>query len=241
MEITHFDPEEIEKFEAMADEWWSPTGKFKPLHQLNPLRLDYIFERIVDGTMEADDLSILDVGCGGGLLAENMALRGACVTGVDRSEKALAVAQAHADRSAGLNLTYHCSDAETWAQTYAVSYDVITCLEVLEHVPDVVRTLQACQTMLKPGGKLFFATLNRTPKSYLHAILGAEYLLGWLPKKTHRYDQFIRPSEMVYALRQADLQVVDMQGVSYDFLQGTFFLSQDLSVNYLGMAIKAID
>lgn len=233
MATTHtFDHHEIAKFEAMAAEWWDPTGKFKPLHRINPLRLDYI-GRAVD----LPESNVLDVGCGGGLLAEGMAAKGAKVTGLDRSPKALGVARLHAEQS-GIAVSYEETDAETWAADHMGAYDVVTCLEVLEHVPDVPRTVAACAAMLKPGGHFFFATLNRTPEAYLKAILGAEYILGWLPKGTHEYAKFIRPSELVGALRQAGLEVRDMQGMSYSLLADRFSLSTDLSVNYLGMAVK---
>lgn len=232
MEATYFDPQEIAKFEAIAAEWWDPHGRFKPLHQINPLRLDYIASQI-----DLASATILDVGCGGGLLAEGMAARGADVTGIDRSPKALSVATTHASQT-GIEVNYQLNDAEHWAEKHPGHYDAVTCLEVLEHVPDVVRTLQACTTMLKPGGLLFFATLNRTPISYLKAIIGAEYLLGWLPRGTHRYDKFIRPSEMVAALRQAKLEVADLRGMSYQMFRDQFVLSDDLSVNYLGFAKK---
>ena len=235
METAHFDPQEIAKFEAIAAEWWDPKGRFKPLHQINPLRLDYIADRV-----DMKNATILDVGCGGGLLAEGMASRGATVTGIDRSEKALGVAQAHAAQS-GVELQYVYNDAETWAESHAETYDAVTCLEVLEHVPDVPRTIAACASMLKPGGTLFFATLNRTPISYLKAIIGAEYVLGWLPKGTHQYSKFIRPSEMVQAIRLAGLEVEDIRGMSYQMFTDTFSLSDDLSVNYLGMAVKGFD
>ncbi|MDT8375104.1 MAG: bifunctional 2-polyprenyl-6-hydroxyphenol methylase/3-demethylubiquinol 3-O-methyltransferase UbiG [Mariprofundaceae bacterium] len=232
MESAHFDPEEIAKFEAIAAEWWDPKGRFKPLHRINPLRLDYIADRI-----DIQGSNILDVGCGGGLLAEGMASRGATVTGIDRSEKALAVARTHASHS-GIGVQYEYCDAETWAATHTGAYDVVTCLEVLEHVPDVPHTIAACAAMLKPGGKLFFATLNRTPASYLKAIIGAEYLLGWLPRGTHQYSKFIRPSELVHALRLGNLQVEEIRGISYQVLTDRFTLSDDLSANYLGMAGK---
>jgi len=234
MKNTHFDPLEIAKFEAIAAEWWDPKGRFKPLHQINPLRLDYIA-----GHVDLPASTVLDVGCGGGLLAEGMAARGATVTGIDRSEKALGVAQAHAAQS-GIELQYAYNDAETWAESHAGAYDAVTCLEVLEHVPDVPRTIAACAKMLKPGGTFFFATLNRTPASYLKAIIGAEYLLGWLPRGTHQYQKFIRPSEMVHAVRLAGLEVQEMHGMSYQMFADTFTLSDDLAVNYLGMAAKPL-
>lgn len=232
MNSIYVDQDEISRFEAIAAEWWDPNGRFKPLHQINPIRLNYIGQRI--------DLSlakVLDVGCGGGLLAEAMAKRGAGVTGVDRSPKALSVARLHAEQ-AKVVVDYQDNDAETWAQTHQGVYDVVTCLEVLEHVPDVPRTIAACASMLKPGGFFFFATLNRTPISYLKAIVGAEYVLGWLPKGTHQYQKFIRPNEMIRAVRQAGLEEQDMQGMSYALMSGSFYLSHDLSVNYLGFARK---
>lgn len=230
----HYDPEEIAKFEAIAAEWWDENGRFKPLHRINPLRLDYI-----DDALKLHGKKVLDVGCGGGLLAESMAERGAKVTGLDRSPKALGVARTHAEKS-GVLLEYIESDAETWAQAHCGYYDAVTCLEVLEHVPDVPRTVAACATMIKPGGLFFFATLNRTPMSYLKAIIGAEYIMGWLPKGTHDYAKFIRPSEMHAALNQSGLDVQDICGMEYALLQDKFTLSSDLSVNYLGVARKPV-
>ena len=232
MTSIYVDPDEISRFEAIAAEWWDPNGRFKPLHQINPLRLDYISQRI-----DLSHAKVLDVGCGGGLLAEGMAKRGADVTGIDRSPKALSVASIHAEKN-GVSVNYQENDAETWAQSHKETYDVVTCLEVLEHVPDVERAVEACAQMIKPGGLFFFATLNRTPESYIKAVLGAEYILGWLPKGTHQYKKFIKPSEMIEAVRKAGLQEKDMQGMSYALLSGHFFLSTDLNVNYLGFAKK---
>jgi len=227
-----YDPDEIQKFERIAAEWWDPHGRFKPLHRINPVRLDYIARQA-----ELKGAEVLDVGCGGGLLAEGLAGRGAAVTGIDRSEKALGVARAHAAQG-DVAVRYEASDAETWAEGHAEAYDIVTCLEVLEHVPDVPATIAACVRMLKPGGQFFFATLNRTPKSYLMAILGAEYVLGWLPKGTHRYEKFIRPSELVAAMRHGGLEPAQLRGMSYRILTDRFDLSDDLDVNYLGFARK---
>jgi len=226
----HYDPEEIAKFEAIANEWWDPKGRFKPLHRINPLRLDYI-----DQHASLAGKKVLDVGCGGGILAESMAQRGAMVTGLDRSPKALGVARTHAEQ-ASVALDYVETDAETWSLDHRHAYDVVTCLEVLEHVPDVIGTVKACAEMLKPNGFFFFATLNRTPMAYIKAILGAEYVLGWLPKGTHEYSKFIRPSEMKTALNAANLNMEDIRGMSYSMLSDEFSLSHDLSVNYLGVA-----
>jgi len=234
MTSIYVDPDEISRFEAIAAEWWDPAGRFKPLHQINPLRLDYIAQRI-----DLSRAKVLDVGCGGGLLAEGMAFRGADVTGIDRSPKALSVASVHAEKS-GIPVDYQENDAETWSQTHQETYDVVTCLEVLEHVPDVPRAVQACADMIKPGGLFFFATLNRTPESYIKAILGAEYVLGWLPKGTHQYKKFICPSEMIHAVRSAGLEEQDIQGMSYALFSGHFYLSHDLNVNYLGFAKKPL-
>jgi len=235
MNEKHYDPEEIAKFEAIAAEWWDENGRFKPLHRINPLRLDYI-----DEALSLQGKQVLDVGCGGGLLAESMAQRGALVTGLDRSPKALDVARCHA-KQCGIELDYIENDAETWVEEHRNYYDAVTCLEVLEHVPDVPRTIAACSNMIKPGGLFFFATLNRTPMAYLKAIIGAEYVMGWLPKGTHDYAKFIRPSEMHTALNQAHLEIQGICGMSYALLGDTFSLSSDLSVNYLGVARKAAE
>jgi len=228
----HFDPQEIRKFEALAKEWWAPEGRFKPLHRINPLRLDYI-----SGKLKLKGAKVLDVGCGGGILAESMAAGGAEVTGIDRAEKALAVARLHAEKS-NVVVDYQCNDAETWADNHAGSYDAVTCLEVLEHVPNAVSTVIACARLLRPDGLFFFATLNRTVKSFMMAIVGAEYIMNWLPKGTHHYEKFIRPSELAEAVRQAGLDIKDLRGMSFEMLADRFVLSDDLSVNYLGMARK---
>lgn len=228
----HYDPKEIAKFDALAEEWWDPDGRFRPLHRINPVRLDYIA-----GQQPLEGATVLDVGCGGGILAESMAIEGANVTGLDRAEKALAVARLHAEKS-GVKLEYHSNDAETWAETHAGKYDAVTCMEVLEHVPDVAGTIAACTRMLKPGGVFFFATLNRTVKSFLMAIVGAEYVLNWLPRGTHHYDKFIRPAELVEAMRLSSLEVEDLKGMSFELINNRFTLSDDLSVNYLGLARK---
>ncbi|MDQ6964406.1 MAG: bifunctional 2-polyprenyl-6-hydroxyphenol methylase/3-demethylubiquinol 3-O-methyltransferase UbiG, partial [Mariprofundales bacterium] len=221
----YFDADEIDKFEAMAAEWWSPTGRFRPLHRINPLRLAYI-----ERGRPLRDLRVVDVGCGGGLLSESMACRGAVVTGIDRSRRSLAVATTHAAQS-GVQVDYQLSDAESWAADHSASYDLVTCLEVLEHVPDVPRTVAACSALLKPGGRLYFATLNRTAISWVKAILGAEYLLGWLPKGTHDYQRFIRPSELYAAVRAAGMEVRGMRGLCFDLLGHRFYEGDDLSVN----------
>jgi len=229
---SHFDPQEIRKFEALADEWWAPEGRFKPLHRINPIRLDYIA-----GKTGLKGARVLDVGCGGGILSESMATGGADVTGIDRAEKALAVARLHAEKS-GTTVNYQFADAETWGKDHTGHYDVVTCLEVLEHVPDVMATVAACAKMIRPGGLFFFATLNRTLKAFIMAIVGAEYILNWLPKGTHHYEKFIRPSELSEALQRAGLELRDLRGMSFDIFADQFSLSDDPSVNYLGMAQK---
>jgi len=229
---SHFDPSEIEKFEAIASEWWSPTGRFRPLHRINPIRLDYI-----DRHTPLSGMLVVDIGCGGGLLAEGMALRGANVTGIDRSQKSLSVASLHAGQS-DVDVNYRLSDAESWVEHHQAEYDVVTCLEVLEHVPDVPRTVAACSGLLKPGGSFYFATLNRTAISWLKAIVGAEYLLGWLPRGTHDYQKFIRPSEMHAALRAAGMEVKGLRGLCFDLIGNRFYEGDDLSVNYMGHAVK---
>ena len=221
------DPAEIAKFESLAARWWDPHSEFKPLHDINPLRLDYI-ERL-----EAlGGKRVLDVGCGGGLLSEGMAARGAKVTGIDMGEAPLSVAKLHLYES-GLEVDYRQITAEQMAAENAATYDVVTCLEMLEHVPQPESIVTACARMVKPGGLVVFSTINRNPKAYALAILGAEYILRMLPKGTHDFRKFIRPSELDRWARSAELQLRDLSGMTYNPLTGRYRLGQDADVNYL--------
>ncbi len=222
------DDQELAKFEALASRWWDPDSEFKPLHDINPLRLDYINKR-------ADGLAsqrVLDIGCGGGILAESMALRGARVLGIDMGEAPLAVAQLHQLES-GAKLDYRRITAEELAESEPASFDVVTCMELLEHVPDPASTIRACARLVKPGGHLFFSTINRNPKSYLFAIIGAEYLLRMLPKGTHDYRKFIRPSELDGWTRAAGLTLHHLTGLHYNPLTGHYWLGPGVTVNYM--------
>lgn len=222
------DAGEVAKFERMANRWWDPHGEFKPLHQMNPVRANYI-----DLHAQVAEKTLLDVGCGGGLLSEAMAQRGAKVTGIDMGEAPLEVARLHAQQMQ-LNIEYQHSAAETFADQHLQEFDVITCLEMLEHVPDPESVVRACTSMLKPGGHAFFSTINRTPKAYALTILGAEYVLRWLPKGTHEYKKFIRPSELAYWARSAGLQVGEVAGISYNILSKTFAINpRDVDSNYI--------
>jgi len=221
------DPAELEKFSQLAHRWWDPTSEFRPLHEINPLRLEWI-----DGIAGLAGKAVLDVGCGGGILAETAARRGATVTGIDLSERALKVAQLHLLESR-LPVEYALVSPEAYAQTHAGAFDVVTCMEMLEHVPDPGRTVAACAQLLKPGGHAFFSTINRNPKSYLFAIIGAEYVLKLLPKGTHDYARFIRPSELMGWCRDADLRPVDVKGMTYNPFTRAYRLSKDCDVNYL--------
>lgn len=221
------DSGEIAKFEALASRWWDPTSEFKPLHDINPLRLAYIAERI-----ELAGLRVVDIGCGGGLLAEGLARAGARVTGIDMGEAPLSVARLHLLES-GLEVDYRQSTAEELAKSEPASFDVLACLEMLEHVPDPASVIAACADLVRPGGKVFFSTINRNPKSYLFAIIGAEYLLHLLPKGTHDYRKFIRPSELERWARNRGLQIEDITGMTYNPLTGTYRLGDDVDVNYL--------
>lgn len=221
------DPLELQKFSDLAHRWWDPESEFKPLHQINPLRLDWI-----DQIAALKGKAVVDVGCGGGILAEGMAERGALVTGIDLSQKALGVARLHLFES-GQQVTYREISAEALATEAPGSFDVVTCMEMLEHVPDPASTIAACAQLLKPGGHAFFSTLNRNPKAYLFAIIGAEYLLGLLPRGTHDYAKFIKPSALSRFCRNANLSVDELIGLSYNPLSKTYSLTENTSVNYL--------
>ncbi len=222
------DHAEIRKFEQLAARWWDPESEFKPLHEINPLRLDYI-----DGIAGLQGKRVLDVGCGGGILAESMTTRGADVTGIDMGEAPLEVARLHLLES-GVEVHYERIPVEQLAHEQPASFDVVTCMEMLEHVPDPGSVVQACADLVKPGGHVFFSTLNRNPKSYLFAIVGAEYILGLLPKGTHDFAKFIRPSELDRWIRAAALQARDITGLVYNPLTRVYRLDPtDVSVNYM--------
>mgnify|MGYP000243508195 CR=1 FL=1 len=221
------DQAEINKFEALASRWWDADSEFKPLHEINPLRLEYI-----DRRSKLDGKKVIDVGCGGGILAESMARQGATVTGIDMGEAPLAVARLHQHESR-VEVEYQQSTAENFAVQHPGQFDVVTCMEMLEHVPDPASVIKACRTLVKPGGHVFFSTLNRNPKSFLFAIVGAEYLLRLLPKGTHEYQKFIKPSELSNWARQASLNVNEITGMSYNPFTKTYSLGYDVDVNYL--------
>ncbi|MCL6555561.1 MAG: bifunctional 2-polyprenyl-6-hydroxyphenol methylase/3-demethylubiquinol 3-O-methyltransferase UbiG [Burkholderiales bacterium] len=221
------DHTELEKFAALAHRWWDPNSEFRPLHEINPLRLDWIAGRV-----DLAGKKVLDVGCGGGILAEAMAARGAQVTGIDLGEKALKVAKLHLLES-GRQVDYRHISAEALAEEMPGSFDVVTCMEMLEHVPDPASTVQACAKLVKPGGEVFFSTINRNPKSYLFAIIGAEYILRLLPRGTHDYAKFIKPSELARMCRQAGLDVVEVIGMTYNPFTRVYALGDDTDVNYL--------
>ena len=226
------DQTEIEKFSALAHRWWDPTSEFKPLHAINPLRLDWIQKHT-----ELAGKRVLDVGCGGGILTESMAKVGAQAKGIDLSEKALKVADLHSLET-GIAVKYEYISAEDLAAKDAGQYDVVTCMEMLEHVPEPLSIIQACSRLVKPGGKVFFSTLNRNPKSYLLAIIGAEYILQILPKGTHDYKKFIKPSELNQYLREAGLEMNEMIGLSYNPITQVYSLGRDTDVNYLVACTK---
>lgn len=228
MEADNVDLGEIAKFEALASRWWDPESEFKPLHDINPLRLDFI-----DSRSGLAGKRVLDVGCGGGILAEAMARRGAQVTGIDLGEAPLAVARLHAEES-GVAVDYRRISVEALAEAQPESFEVVTCLEMLEHVPDPGSVIRACARLVKPGGQLFFSTINRNPKAYALAIIGAEYLLRMLPRGTHDYAKFIRPAELAGWCREAGIEVREQSGLTYNPLTRHYRLSaHDVSVNYL--------
>jgi 2-polyprenyl-6-hydroxyphenyl methylase/3-demethylubiquinone-9 3-methyltransferase len=222
------DPAELAKFGALAHRWWDPTSDFKPLHDINPLRLDYIARR----SRGLEGKHALDVGCGGGILAEAMATAGAKVIGIDLSDKALSVARLHQLES-GVEVDYRLITAETLAADQPGSFDIVTCMELLEHVPDPASTIGACATLVKPGGLVVFSTINRNPKAYLFAVIGGEYLLRLLPRGTHDYARFIKPSELAGFARRAGLEADDLIGMTYNPLNRTYRLEADTSINYI--------
>lgn len=222
------DPSEIAKFEALADKWWDMNSEFKPLHQINPLRLNWIDERV-----GLAGKRVLDVGCGGGILAESMAKRGAEVLGIDMGAAPLAVAQLHAQQTAVKNISYQQIPVEQLAEQQPHSFDVVTCMEMLEHVPDPAAIIQACQRLVKADGHVFFSTINRNPKSYLFAIVGAEYVLQLLPKGTHDYKKFIRPSELATWIRTAKLTLKESTGLHYNPITKFYWLAPNVDVNYM--------
>jgi len=228
MAATHSnaDPAELAKFGALAHRWWDPQGEFRPLHQLNPLRLAWI-----DGLAPLAGKRVLDVGCGGGILSEAMARLGASVTGIDLSEKPLRVAELHLLES-GLSVPYERISAEDLSKTQAETFDVVTCMELLEHVPDPASSVAACARLAKPGGRVFFSTINRNPKAYLFAVIGAEYLLRMLPRGTHDYARFIKPSELSRWCRDAGLDPLELKGMTYNPLTDAYRLGEDCDVNY---------
>ena len=224
---SNVDPAELAKFNELAHRWWDPEGEFRPLHEINPLRLGWITDHAALSGKQA-----LDVGCGGGILTEAMAQRGANVTGIDLGEKPLRVAKLHMLES-GVQVQYEEASAENFASTHPDQFDVVTCMELLEHVPEPPSTIAACARMAKAGGHVFFSTINRNPKSYLFAVIGAEYVLKLLPKGTHDYTRFIKPSELTRWCRDAGLRPLEMTGMTYNPLTKQYKLGSDCDVNYM--------
>lgn len=231
-EADNVDPAELRKFGALADRWWDPAGPFRPLHEINPLRLGYVEEHV-----PLRDALVVDVGCGGGLLSETMAARGARVLGIDLSAANIEAAKAHAAAS-GSPVQYREIDVEALAGEQPEGFDLVTCMELLEHVPDPDRTVAACAALLRPGGTAIFSTINRNPKSYLLAVIGAEYVLRMLPKGTHDYRKLIRPSELARACRRAGLSLRGLTGLQFNPLRHRYTLGGRIDVNYLALAVK---
>ncbi len=243
MAATTINDDEIARFTAMAEQWWDPKGKFKPLHKFNPVRLAYIRQHVIDhfqldGTkrLPLEGLKFLDIGCGGGLLCEPMARLGATVTGADAAEKNIRIAELHAAQS-GLDIDYRATTSETMAEA-SEQFDVVLNMEVVEHVADVPLYLESCARLVKPGGLMFVATINRTAKAFALAIVGAEYVLGWLPKGTHTYEKFLTPEEISSQLKRHGMSIKHKSGVSYAPLQDQWRTSRDMSVNYMLLAEK---
>ena len=226
------DAAELSKFSDLAHKWWDKSSEFKPLHDINPLRLNYI-----NDAASLKGKAVLDVGCGGGILSESMALLGAKVTGIDLGEKSLKVAQLHSLES-GINVDYQLISVEKLASLKPASFDVVTCLEMLEHVPNPASVVQACANLVKPGGHVFFSSINRNPKAYLFAVIGAEYVLNLLPRGTHDYAKFIKPSELASWMRSAELALQNQIGMSYNPITKNYWLSADTSVNFMMHSIK---
>jgi 2-polyprenyl-6-hydroxyphenyl methylase/3-demethylubiquinone-9 3-methyltransferase len=232
MNESNFDPREQEKFDAAASGWWDPAGPFRPLHDLNPARLRYITERF-----NLDQATVLDVGCGGGILAESMAREGAVVSGIDIAARVLSIAELHLHES-GLEIDYQQKTAEVLASESPARFDLVSCMEMLEHVPDPMSIIESIQVLLKPGGHGFFSTLNRTPRAFALGIVGAEYIARLLPRGTHRYDRFIRPSELGQWARASGLLVEDISGLHYSPLTCSVMLGGNVKVNYLMHVVK---
>jgi len=232
MTTQNVDPAEIAKFEELANRWWDTHGEFKPLHEINPLRLQYIDKRV-----GLSGKKVLDVGCGGGILAESMAASGADVLGIDMGKAPLTVAKLHA-MEAEIDLHYRQVTVEELAEEMPGQFDAVTCMEMLEHVPDPASIIRACHKLVKPGGDVFMSTINRNPKAFMFAVVGAEYLLQMLPKGTHDYKKFIKPSELSTWARQADLELKDISGISYNPLTKAYKVGNDVSVNYMAHYLK---
>lgn len=232
--MANVDAAELNKFAELAHKWWDKNSEFKPLHEINPLRLNYINQ-----ATHLSGKTVLDVGCGGGILSESMAVKGANVTGIDLGEKALKVAQLHGLET-GVVVNYRLTAVEQLAEEMPASFDVVTCMEMLEHVPNPASVILACSRLVKPGGSVFFSTINRNPKAYLFAVIGAEYVLNILPRGTHDYAKFIKPSELSNWARNSDLSLVGSKGLSYNPVTQVYSLTDDISVNYMMQTVKSI-